>query len=183
MKKHDVPRITSEGFLAYTHISEWKSKGFSDESTKCLTSSSGDKILSPRPNYVGTKARVKFKGSFLKQDKIIFNHRNIVNIYIVYEITKNNPVNSYPMLENCLFGPFKLTKNPDTDKNKFSGHDIGFDKKGNFSFGNGFGQNVINFGAGMSSFAHANDKKRSSLVLGEGFTRGLDDKTLYAEKA
>ena len=33
-KTYDVPRLTSRGFLAYTHISEWISKVLSDESIK-----------------------------------------------------------------------------------------------------------------------------------------------------
>ena len=31
------------------------------------------------------KIRVKFDGSFLKQDKLTFTHKTVVNIYIVYE--------------------------------------------------------------------------------------------------
>ena len=34
----------------------------------------------------------------------------------------------------------------------------------------------------MSSCVHAKNKTRSIIVLGEGFTQGLDDITLYAEK-
>ena len=34
----------------------------------------------------------------------------------------------------------------------------------------------------MSSSVHANNKTRSILVLGEGFTQGLDNTILYAEK-
>ena len=34
----------------------------------------------------------------------------------------------------------------------------------------------------MSSSAHANNKTKNILILGEGFTQGLDDTTLYAEK-
>ena len=93
--------------------------------------------------YLGTKTKVEFNGSFLKQDKTTFNHGKIVNIYIVYETAKNNPVNSYPTLGNCLSGAVKLTKNSDIDKYKYSGYGIGFYRKGKFSFGNGFGQNVI----------------------------------------
>ena len=33
----------------------------------------------------------------------------------------------------------------------------------------------------MSSSVHANNNTKSILVLGEGFTQGLDDTTLYAE--
>ena len=73
-----------------------------------------------------------FYGSFLKQDNATFNHGTIVNIYIVYEITKNNLINSYPTLENCLFGAVKLTKHPDIDKYKYAGYGIEFDRKRKF---------------------------------------------------
>ena len=35
--------------------------------------------------YDTSKIRVKFTGSCLKQDKSTINHKNVVNIYIVYE--------------------------------------------------------------------------------------------------
>ena len=75
----------------------------------------------------------------------------------------------------------KLTKNPDIDKYKYSGYGIGFDRRGKFSFRDRFGQNVIICEVDMSSFVHANKKTKSILVLGEVFTQGLDDTTLYAE--
>ena len=78
----------------------------------------------------------------------------------VYEITKNSNLSSYPTLVNCLFGAVKLTKNPDIDKYKYSGYGIGFDRKGMFSIGNGFGKNVIIFCAGMSSSVHTYNKKK-----------------------
>ena len=105
----------------------WKSKGLSDESIKPPPTSKT--MLNPLVNYVGTRARVKFKGYCLKQEKISFDHRKIVNIYIVYEINKNVNISSYPTLENCLFGAVKLTKHADID------HGIGFDRKGFFSIG------------------------------------------------
>ena len=95
---------------------------------------------------------------------------------------KNNPISSYPTLENCLFGADKLTKNSDIDKYKYSGYGNGFDRRGKFSFGNGFGQNVIIFGADMSSFIHVDNKKKDILILGEGPAQGLDSTTLTAEK-
>ena len=66
-----------------------------------------------------------------------------VNIYIVYEISKNYSISSYPTLENCLFGAVSLTKHIDTDQYRYSGYGIRFDRKGGFSFGKGFGRNVI----------------------------------------
>ena len=59
-------------------------------------------------------------------------HGEIVNIYIVYEITDNFNSSNYPTIENCLFGSVKLTKNSDIDKYGYSGYGIGFDRKGFF---------------------------------------------------
>ena len=55
----------------------------SDESIKPPTTP--NKILNPSLDYVGNKIRVKFSGDCLKQEKITFNHRKIVKIYIVHE--------------------------------------------------------------------------------------------------
>ena len=106
-----------------------------------------------------------------------------MNIYIVYDL-KSNLINFDTTLQNCLFGAVKLTKNNDIDKCKYSGYGIGFDSKGTFSHpsGGGIGQNIIIFGADMSSSAHAKNQTKSILILGEGFTQELDDTTLYAEK-
>ena len=59
----------------------------SDESIKPPTTS--NKMLNPSLDFVGTKARVKFNGGCLKQEKITFNHGKVVNIYIVYEIERS----------------------------------------------------------------------------------------------
>ena len=45
--------------------------------------------ITPNLDYYGTKTRVQFNGSCLKQDSVTFDHGKIVNIYIVYEINKN----------------------------------------------------------------------------------------------
>ena len=57
----------------------------SDESIKILSTS--NKMFNPSVNYVGAKARVKFDGDCLKQEKVSFDHGKIVNsnIYIVYK--------------------------------------------------------------------------------------------------
>ena len=44
------------------------------------------------------------------------------------------------------------------------------------------GQNVMIFGADMSFSVHANTNTKFFLILGEGFSQGLEDATLYAEK-
>ena len=43
--------------------------------------------LVPKLSYVGNKIKVELHGGCLKQDKVTFNHRTIVNIYIAYELT------------------------------------------------------------------------------------------------
>ena len=67
------------------YISSWKSKGLSDESFKPPTTS--DNSLTPSLDYYGDKIRVKFTKSCLKQsNKLLYTHKKIVNIYIVYEL-------------------------------------------------------------------------------------------------
>ena len=57
-----------------------------------------------------------------------------------------------------LFYLVSLTKNADIDKYKYSGFGIGFDRVNVYSFGNGFGRNVIIFGVDMSSSVHIDNK-------------------------
>ena len=64
------------------YVSSWKSKGLSAESIKPLTASNNSLTLELR--YYGTKTRVKFTGSCLKQSKLSYTHGKVVNIYIVY---------------------------------------------------------------------------------------------------
>ena len=61
-------------------------------------------------DYLGAKMRVRFNGSYLKQDKIIHAHDTVVTVYIVYDTNKNFNINNYWTLENFLFGADKLTK-------------------------------------------------------------------------
>ena len=143
-----------------------------------------DNILAPTVKYTGERMYVqwKFSESCLKQDKITLNHGKTVTIYIIYDL-KTNLNNFDPTLKNCLFGTIKPTKNSDIDKYEYSGYGIGFDSKGTFSHPSGTtGVNVIIFGTDMSSSVHANNKTKNILILGEEFTQGLEDTTLYAEK-
>ena len=78
-------------------------------------------MLNSLVNCVDTKAREKLNGDCLKQEKITFDHRKIVNIYIVYEIDRYVNISSYSTLENCFFGAVKLTKHVDFDLYKYSG--------------------------------------------------------------
>ena len=126
--------------------------------------------------------RVKFIWICLKQPKFTCTHKTIANIYIAYELGAYTWNDNDPTLKNCLFGAVTLTKNADIDKYGYSGYRIGFDKRSSFSFpGGGFGQNILIFGACMSSSAHIDSKKKDILVLGKGPTQGLEH-TLTAEK-
>ena len=80
-------------------------------------------------------------------------------------MTRKNSISDYPTLENCFFGSVKLTKNPVLISINIL---TGFDRRDDFSFGDGFG--------------HANNKIKNILVLGKGFTQRLDNTTIYAEK-
>ena len=105
-----------------------------------------------------------------------------MNIYNIYDL-KSNLKNLDSTLENCLFGAVKLTKNNDIYKYEYAGYGIGFDSKGTFSCpGGSFAQNVIMFGADMSSSVHPNSRTKGILILGERFTQRLEDTTLYPEK-
>ena len=158
-----------------TYVSSWKSKWLSAESIKPPTTC--DNSLTPTLNYYGAKVRVKFTGSYLKQQKISYTHENVANIYIVYELGASASHNNDPTLKNCLFGAVKLTKNVDIDKYGYSGYGIGFDRRSSFSFPSGASvQNVLIFGVDMSSSAHIDHKKKDILVLRKGPTQELEQK-------
>ena len=93
-----------------------------------------DNSFIPSLDFTGVRTRAKFVGQCLKQDKITFPHKKIVNIYIVFEI------NLWPFrhdgdftLGNTLFGVVKLTKTLTKINTKYgigySEYGIGFDKK------------------------------------------------------
>ena len=142
------------------YISSWKSEKLSAERIKAPTAS--DNSLTPALSYYGTKTRVKFTGSCLKQAKVPYTHGKVVNIYIVYELGASRSHINDPALKNCLFGAVTLIKNADIDKYGYSGYGIGFDRRSSFSFpGGGFGQNVLIFGVDLSFTAHIDNKKKT----------------------
>ena len=96
----------------FYYVLSWTSKGLSNESIKPPTTS--DNSLTPILNYYGTKTKVSFDMSCLKQERVTFNHGKIVNIYIVHEIIKianiNGNRNNNLTVQNALFGAVSLTK-------------------------------------------------------------------------
>ena len=151
------------GVCSSNYIYSWKSKGLSDEELDSITASNYK--TTPELSFYGTKTKVEFNESCLKPDKVTYNCGKMVNIYIVYKISKNYNISSYPTLENCLFGAVILTKNADIDKYKYSGYGIGFDRHGEFRFGNGLVKNCIIFGADLSSSSRANNKKKKDILV------------------
>ena len=138
-------------------------------------------------NYYGTKTKVSFDMSCLKQDKVPFNHGKIVNIYIVYKIIRitniNGNRNSNITVQNALFGAVSLNKNADVSKYKYSEYGIAFDRTSSFSFpGGGNGQNVIIFGVDMNSSIYVDNKGKDILILRKGPMQGLGEHSLTAEK-
>ena len=161
-------------------VLSWQSKGISNESIKPTTTSNNS--LNPRLSYNDTKIKAQFTGSRLKQPKFTFTHKKVVNIYIVYELVASSSNVNDPAIKNCLFGAVSLTKNADIEKYKYSGYGIGFDRRSSVSFpSSGFDQNVLIFGADMSTSIHIDNKKKDILALGRGPTQGLES-TLTAEK-
>ena len=144
---------------AINRVLSWQSKGISNKSIKPPAASND--TLNPRLSYNDPKIKVQFTGSCLRQSKFTFTHKKVVNIYIVYELGASGSNFNDPAIQNCLFGAVILTKNADIGKYKYSGYGIGFDRRSSFSFpSGGFGQNVLLFGADMSTSTHIDNKKR-----------------------
>ena len=83
---------------ATDYFLSWQSKGLSSESIKPATAS--DNSLTPALNYYGTKTRVKFTRSCLKQsNKNSCTYGKIVNIYNVYELGASTSNDNDPTLK------------------------------------------------------------------------------------
>ena len=156
------------------HTNSWISKGLRSEKIIFV---SGFK----RPFIEYTNSRIKFGESILRQ-KLFTSLGLIANYYIVYRLSSRT--NSYNIvLENCLFGKIKMTKNADTEKYKYQGQRIGFDSTGTFAHPDGkVGKNVIFWVFDMSNSKHGNNETKDLLVLGRDFIQKLDDTTIYTEK-
>ena len=173
------------GGVDFDYFLSWISKGLSNKSIKPPTTSNNS--LAPILNYYGTRRKVSFDRTCLKQDKVTFNHRKRVNIYIVYEIIRianiNDNRNSNLTVQNALFWEVSLTENPDVNKYKYSWYGMALDRASSFSFPGGEnGRNGIIFGVDMNSSIHVDNKGKDILILGKGPTQGLGEHSLTAEK-
>ena len=75
------------------YILSWKSRGLND--VKIESIKTNNYLLNPRMDHYDTsKIRIKFDGSFLNRFPPTILHGNIVNIYIVYEITSDYKIST-----------------------------------------------------------------------------------------
>ena len=158
------------------YISSWKSKGLFNKTIARYATS--DNSITPLIDHYGSKVRIKFNKVCLKRsNKLTYDYGHRANVCIVYELGASSSNDSDPTLKNCLFGAVTLTKNADIEKYGYSSYEIGFDRRGTFSFPGGrFGQNILIFEVDMSSSVHIDHKKKNILVLGIGPTQRLGHK-------
>ena len=136
------------------NISSWRSKELPDKQIKVVNG------LYPSVNYVNKKLRLKFEGICLVQTKVTYTHKDIVNIYFVYEIGATTR-NYYDLkLINGLLGAVTYVKNSDINKFGYTGYGIWFERGTTFSFSSvGFSHNVLIFGVDMSGSTRIDNKK------------------------
>ena len=141
---------------------------------------------------------VYLQGNHFQQNNVLTSNndhvinKNLVNIYIVYKLdplalTRDKSFT----IQNALFGAMQITKNAtDNSKNNYKGYGICFDERSEFGHtitegGNAHttdARNVLIFGADMSSSVHATNRANHIYLMGTGFTQGINDTTIYAEK-
>ena len=85
----------------------------------------------------------------------------------------------------------QITKNAtDNSKNNYKGYGICFDERSQFGHtitedGRAHtinGKNVLIFGVDVSFSVHVTNRANNIYVMGDGFTQGIHDATLYVEK-
>ena len=174
-------------------ISEWKSTGIYNYSSRSnMNAPANSKNDLPNLKIDG-RMHVYLSGNHFQQNKVIIpNNNNAINIYCIYKL---NPTASSRdttfTIQNALFGAMQITKNAtDNSKNNYKGYGICFDERSEFGHTRtegGFAhathaRNVLIFGADMSFSVHKTNKANHIYLMGTGFTQGINDTTIYAEK-
>ena len=67
-------------------MTKWKSKELFNESLQVVSTS--DNTLTSSINYYEDRVRLRFTGSVLKQKKVTYRHKKVVNFYVAYEINR-----------------------------------------------------------------------------------------------
>ena len=182
----------SSGFgLTSKDITEWKSTGIYNHSSNSNMNTVAD-AKTNLPNFKNDgRMHVYLSGNHLQQNVAgIPNINNVINIFCVYKL---DPIASTRdtsfTIQDALFGAMQITKNAtDNSKNNYKGYGVCFDERSQFGHTDGGrthitnGRNVLIFGADMSFSVHATNKANHIYVMGDGFTQGINDTTLYVEK-
>ena len=187
-------KMVSFGFgLTSRDITEWKSTGIYNHSSDSNMNAVAD-AKTTLPNFKNdSRMHVYLSGNHFQQNVAgIPNNDNVINIYCVYKL---DPIASTRdtsfTIQDALFGAMQITKNAtDNSKNNYKGYGICFDERSQFGhtvteggcthITNG--RNVLIFGADMSFSVHATNRANHIYVMGDGFTQGIHDTTLYVEK-
>ena len=140
---------------------------------------------------------IYLQGNYFKQINLVnANNNKVISIGIIniYCVCKLDPIASSRdttfTIQNALFGAIQITKNADTSKYDYKGYGICFDEKSRFGHtitecGRGHttnSRNVFIFGADMSFSVHKTNRENHIYVMGDGFTQGIHDTTIYVEK-
>ena len=174
-------------------ISTWKSTGIFNYSSNSNMNAVGDSGGDLPAIKNDGRMYIYLSGNHIKQNKVIIpNNDNVINIYGVYEI---QPIASSRdtsfTIQNALFGAMQITKNAiDNSKNNYKGYGICFQERSRFGHTitedgpahTTNGRNVLIFGVDMSFSAHATNRANHIYLMGDGFTQGINDTTLYVEK-
>ena len=173
---------TKLSFSFLDKISEWESKGLSNEKIKLPVTA--DKSLSPKLAWMNESGiRLRFTGSSFRQKFPTLTLKNVVNLFIVYELDRQSQdLKAKFSVTDCLFGAVKPTKNDNSNKCSYSGYGIGLDSCSLISIPHiDQGKNAIIFGVDMSLSLHANNKNKNILILSKGKTKGLKNTSLTTE--
>ena len=140
---------------------------------------------------------VYLQGNYFKQNNLVNTNIDkvvsigVIIIYIVYKLDLiASSRDTTFTIQNALFRAMQITKNDDTSKYDYKEYGICFDERSRFGHtitegGRAHttnGRNVLIFGADMSFSVHKTNRENHIYVMGDGFTQGIHDTTLYVEK-
>ena len=169
-------KITASASIFDT-VTSWESKGLSDEKTFPQKISGTN--LSPGFNYSNGESSAVFSlGKGLKQDKIVYKHGSIVNIYVVYNLHSGAKIIAGIDIYILFVAVTYAIK---IDKYKYSGYGIAFGSKTYSHKDSGKDARDLKiFGADLSNSSHTENKKNNILVLGKNSIK-LSNTTIQAE--
>ena len=151
-------------------VFSWKSSRLSDEKTK----QTNNTVL-PELSFDKEKIYLKFIKDFLTQEKVTYTYDSIVNICVAYSIPGVGYSVDSDIMVDCLCSTASVINN------KYTGYGISFGAKLYLYKNSGKGaSNLIILGINLSSCSHAENKKNSILVLGQGSVR-INNTTIKAE--